>query len=168
MRKALFFLGILDDADIDWLLSAGQRRHIPSGAMLIRQGEPIPAVYVVIDGELRVTVDPDREVARLRSGDIVGEMSFVDERPPSANVTSVSDAVVLAVPRGPLGARLQGDPAFAARFYRALAVFLADRLRTTTGQTADDDAGELDPAVLDRVTLAGARFDWLIRRLREK
>jgi CRP/FNR family transcriptional regulator, cyclic AMP receptor protein len=118
----------------------------------------------------------NKEVARLRSGEIVGEMSFVDSRPPSATVQAVEPSSVLAIPRLALKARLSQDAFFAARFYRAMAVFLSDRLRSTvgllgygSGQTLEDEAtyaDEIDTTVLDNVSLAGARFDLLQRRLR--
>jgi len=175
MRKALLFLGILSDEDLDWLVAAGSRQRISRGTVLIKQGEPIGAVYVVLDGALSVTVGADREVAHLRTGEIVGELSFVDARPPSANAIAAEDSLVLAVPRAPLQARLDTDAPFASRFYRALAVFLADRLRATTSQLAYGEAretantelkDEIEPDALERVALAGARFDWLLRRLR--
>ena len=70
------------------------------------------------------------------------------------------------------------EPPFAARFYRALAVFLADRLRTTTAsqlalgkgqltQTQIDDRDELDVGLLEGVSLASTRFDSLQRRVRQ-
>lgn len=91
---------------------------------------------------------------RLRSGEIVGEMSFVDSRPPSASVISLERSVVLAIPPRHTRGEAADDVAFAARFYRSLAVFLSDRLRTTSGRLgyggtapeqpeADD---EMDPA----------------------
>src|SRR5262249_52673748 len=85
--------------------------------------------------------------------------------PPSAPVAAVGESVVLALPKAVLQRRLADDMPFAARFYRALAIFLADRLRTTTrrlgyGQPGDGDdeasaADELDHGVLD--TFAGRR-----------
>ena len=55
-------------------------------------------------------------------------------------------------------------------------MFLADRLRSTIGRlgygeedSMDQDSeyeDELDLDVLDKVGLAGARFDWMLRRLR--
>jgi CRP-like cAMP-binding protein len=175
VRKALFFLGILSDADVDWLIASGSRQRVSRGTVLITQGQPIDALYIVLDGALSVRVGGDREVARLRAGEIVGELSFVDARPPSANAVAADEALVLAVPRAPLEARLDTDAPFAARFYRALAVLLADRLRATTSHlaygearpTGDADApDEIEPAALERAALAGARFDWLLRRLR--
>ena len=177
MRKALVFLGILNDSDLDWMVATGTRREVPRGHVLIEEGKPIDSVYVVLDGALSVSVRGarNREVARLLSGEIVGEISFVDSRPPSATVQALENSLVLAIARASLQSRLENDPAFAARFYRALAVLLADRMRSTlgalgygTGPRAAEDsyAGEIDPDTLDQTSLAGARFDLLRRRLR--
>lgn len=178
MRKALLFLGILDDTDLDWMIDAGTTRLVPAGARLIAQGEPVQQLFVVLDGSFRVTVDEPTgrpvDIAVLRSGEIVGEISFVDSRPPSASVMANEDSLVLAVPASALRERLE-QPAFASRFYRAIAMFLADRLRTSVSRlgyghgsepaaAADDDT--LDPDVLSATAIAGARFDWMLRRLR--
>jgi CRP/FNR family transcriptional regulator, cyclic AMP receptor protein len=71
-------------------------------------------------------------VARLGAGEVVGGIAFVDSAPPSATVMAAGDASVLALPHTLLRQRLAEDAPFAARFYRALAIFLADRLRATT------------------------------------
>jgi len=178
MRKALFFLGILNDADVEWMIAAGTKQQLHPGEVLIQEGKPATSIFLVLEGVLSVVAQAagNREVARLRSGEIVGEMSFVDSRPPSATVQAVEPSSVLAIPRRDLEARLLRDAFFAARFYRAIAMFLSDRLRYTvgllgygSGQTLGDQAShadEIDPAVLDNVSLAGARFDILQRRLR--
>ncbi len=176
MRKALFLLGILNDSDLEWMIAVGTKRDVPAGTVLIHEGAAADAVFLVIDGLLAVQTrrTGQMDLALLRGGEVVGEMSFVDSRPPSASVVSREPSTVLAVPRKALEDKLTADVAFAARFYRSLAVFLSDRLRTTSGRLGygdqppepgpDDD--EMDPTTLDTLTLAGARFDWLQRRLK--
>lgn len=181
MRKALFLLGILDDSDLDWMLKVGARREVPAGTVLIQEGRGIADIFVIVDGlfAVRTSRTGTTDVARLRSGEIVGEMSFVDTRPPSASVVSLEPSLVLAIPRATLEQKLSDDIAFASRFYRSLAVFLSDRLRSTVGRLgyggpgpeAPEDAGpsndeEMDPATLDALSIAGARFDFLQRKLR--
>ena len=74
--------------------------------------------------------------------------------------------MVLAIPRRRLSRHLAEDTGFAARFYRALAMFLADRLRTTTiGGAATDRQDELAVEAMDNIGMAGARFDWIQKRL---
>ena len=100
MRKALQMLGVLEDPDIEWLLSHGRTQTVPSESVLIREGEPIDALYIVIDGKLSVrnVGVGDKEIAGLFPGEIVGEISFVDSRPPVASVIAAQNSRVLAVP----------------------------------------------------------------------
>ena len=172
MRKALYIWGELDDSDIEWLAENGSREHIPAGTSLIREGQPVDSLAVVLDGRLVVTAGDGTEVASLFAGEIVGEISFVDSRPPSASVTAGQDSQILLVPRDILRAHLSKDTAFAARFYRALAVFLADRLRVTTarfgyGSSAEteDAADELAEDQIESVDMAALRFDKMLKRL---
>ncbi len=179
MRKVLYILGRLADDDVDWLTVAGSRQRLGRGTVLVSEGAPSDQVFLVLDGELAVTSSRtgDRALARLGSGEVVGELSFLDSRPPVATVAVASEeASVLAIPRGVLTEKLEEDAPFAARFYRALGSFLAARLRSTvlelgdaraTGSARADDAeDELDPELLDALELAGARFDWMLGRLR--
>ena len=99
-------------------------------------------------------------------------MSLVDPAPTAVSVDVVADATLLRIPDAVLRDKLAEDPQFAARFYRALCVFLADRLRQTTQRmgygAATDDANakdELNEDLLDNVHLAGARFDRMLKRL---
>ena len=182
MRKVLFLFGQLNDDDVEWMLSTGVRRFVPSGVNLIEQGVPVDAVFILLEGRLAVWLKgkrgPERELARLNAGEIVGEMSFVDSRPPSATVRAQEDSTVFAIPKPALNAKLATDAGFAARFYRALAIYLSTTVRerhralggSGTGEAPEeeeeeDGADELDPNVLDGIYLAGERFDRMVKRV---
>ena len=174
MRKALYLMGILDDWDMEWLAKNGTTMYMPSGTVLIHESRPIDCVYVVLDGELSVLAKAiaNKQIASLLAGEIVGEISFVDSRPPSASVIAAEDSHLLMIPRSTLTSKLNNDNAFASRFYKAVATLLADRLRKTVsylgygkqGGSADPD--ELDEALMDTVSLGASRFDRLLKRLR--
>lgn len=175
MRKVLYILGQLNDGDIEWMAAHGSRRPLADGEVLVHEGRAIDTLFITLTGRFRVSLGDGQEVARLGVGEVVGEIAFVDAAPPSATVTAVGAATVLALPKPLLQQRLDGDPAFAARFYRALAIFLADRLRSTTRRLGygapgdlDDEAlldDELDIGVLDTLSHAGDRFTRLLHRL---
>ena len=169
MRKVLYIFGQLTDTDVSWLASEGRRRRLPARTELIREGVSVDTLYIVLEGELSVLSSAkQREVARLGAGEIVGEMSFIDARPPSATVITASDVVLFAISKRRLQAALDSNSGFAARFYRAVAMFLSHRVRlATAGERglAQEDADELDEFVLDNVDRAGARFDDLSRQL---
>ena len=173
MRKALYFLGIMDDADTQWLIRHGTRRRLAPGDLLIEEGKPAEWLYFVLDGTLVVFTRGVARLAVLKPGDVVGEVSFVDSRPPSASVRAEVASQVGAVPRAALSEKLREDIGFAARFYRSVAVFLADRLRTRTGSLgagrlefaenveADD---EIPVHLLEGLSTAGLRFAEMQRR----
>ncbi len=174
MRKVLYLMGILDDTDVEWLAKTGTTKLMSSGTVLISEGRIINDIYIILEGQLLVLVKAtgDREIAVLLAGEVVGEMSFVDSRPPSASVVAAQDSHLLVLPRAVLTSKLQTDDAFAARFYRAIATLLADRLRKTTSNlgygkwTEDTDPDELDESLMDSVSLGATRFDRLLKQLR--
>ena len=172
MRKVLYVLGELEDSDLQWLLDAGRSRFVRPDEAIIHEGERLDELFIVLAGVLSVRVGPagGKEVAQLGPGEMIGDMSLLDSRPPNATVTAISDARLFAISQDKLRAKLSGDSAFAARFYRAICIFLANRLnRATTmigsGRTPSLDEtvredDEISPEALDKLDLAGARFDW--------
>jgi CRP-like cAMP-binding protein len=176
MRKVLFILGQLNDADVEWLAAVGEHQKIAPGTELIREGVDIDTVYLILDGQMSVWAGNRVKLATVASGDILGEMSLVDASKTSASVKCEVESVVLAIPKSVLRERLRTDIAFAARFYKALALFLADRMRNTIKRmgygdpadappSGDVEIDELDEQVLDNVHLAGARFERILQKL---
>lgn len=174
MRRVFFILGQLSDSDVEWLSTVGVRRKVAAGTELISEGSNFDTVYFILDGQLSVWVGSFK-LANVTSGDILGEMSLVDSRKASASVKCDTEAVLLAISKEKLSDRLKIDIGFAARFYKAIAVFLADRMRHAIkrmgyGKFEDEvaqdeiDFDELDVEVLDKVHLAGARFERILKR----
>lgn len=170
MRKVLYILGQLNDEDAEWLARTGRIRTCKEGEVLINEGVATQDLYFVLDGEVGVQVKGAGEVARLGRGELVGEMSFVDSSPPSATILAHGGARVLAVEKAAIGARLRRDNGFAGRFYKAIAIFLADRLRSTMGRMRSTEGlhrdqimdDELDESILDQISLAGSRFEHML------
>jgi CRP/FNR family transcriptional regulator, cyclic AMP receptor protein len=175
MRKAIRILGILSDADVDWIIDNASVVFVPGGTVLIREAVPVNDVYILLDGELSVTVGASSTwVATLLSGEIVGEISFVDTRPPVASVVAVSDTHVLAIPRPLLSQALEHDSGFSSRFYRAIAAYLADRLHVTVGRfgygnhAQDVDVDELTDEAMEDVSLGLFRMNYLLQQTQSK
>jgi len=172
MRKVLFIFSGLSDGDVEWLATTGQRIHVDPGTVLIPLGARVENLYFVLEGRLEIKTKSGESIALLESGEIIGEMSLVDPAPTAVSVEVAADTTLLRVPDSAVRDKLASDSAFAARFYRALCVFLADRLRKNTQRmgygaaTEDADAkDELNEDLLDNVHLAGARFDRMLKRL---
>jgi CRP-like cAMP-binding protein len=177
MRKVLYIFGLLTDADVEWIARNGRRRIVRDREILIREGRPVESIILLLRGEFVISAQATGEISRLGVGEIVGEMSFVDSAPPSATVTAAGECLALFIDKATVARKLDADAAFGCRFYRALAIFLADRLRgamrrmgdgAVTEQGLDSEAvakDELDLAVLDTVSQAGERFDRMLKTL---
>lgn len=172
MRKVLFIFSVLSDADVEWLGGAGERVHVEPGTVLIPQGARIDHIWFVLEGRVAIRAASGAVVATLESGEIVGEMSLVDPAPTVVTVEALAESTLLRIPSSRVREKLATDLAFAARFYRALCVFLADRVRNTTqrlgygkGPEEPHAKGELNEELLDNVHLAGARFERMLKRL---
>jgi len=175
MNRVVFILGVLEDEDVDWLIDAGQRRELQPGDVLIREGDPCDALFLILDGSLAVSVAAlAQPIALLARGEVVGEMSFVDSQPPSATVVALEPSIVLSISCQPLRHKLQQDIWFASRFYRALSILLSSRLRSTVkhlqGEHWRPVAGlnevERDE-MSEMLSMGGIRFDWMLKRLRD-
>lgn len=148
LRDMLLVLGELNDSDIDWMIATGSQQKLAANTLLIREGGPVDALYILLDGTMTVSVAEDnhnplarafavleggeipaREIARLSKGEIVGESPFIDAHLPSATIKAFEDSLVLSIPRQQLAAKLQQDVGFASRFYRVIATLLANRLQ---------------------------------------
>lgn len=177
MKKIYFLFGELNDDDIDWMIATGKIYQVPFGTILIEQGKPIDNFYILLVGKVSVevnTANVSKEIALLSSGEVFGEMSFIDSGLPSASVKTTQESIVLSVPREQLANRLNQDVGFASRFYRAISIFLASRLRTTL-KYVDYDKNLLPPQeievenlgqeFLQNIPFAKARYDWLLRHV---
>ncbi|MBD2387109.1 cyclic nucleotide-binding domain-containing protein [Cylindrospermum sp. FACHB-282] len=137
---------------------------------------PLVRAFAAIEGNEII----GREIARLSKGEIVGETPFIDGRLPSATVKAIEDSIVLSIPRQQLALKLQQDIGFSSRFYRVISIISSNRLQEimsgisygrraySQGLSLDKNAeyeDELDISFLDKIALAGKRFDWMIERM---
>ena len=131
MLEAAVFLGVLDEPDIEWLVANSKQQDVESGSVLIHHGQPVEFLYLIVHGKFDVTVYAPvaRHVATLFSGELVGEMSFVDMHPPSATVTAGMPSHVLAIEKRVLTTKIKSDSGFGTRFFKGISVLLAGRLR---------------------------------------
>jgi len=173
MRSVHVVLGYLADQDINWIITHGRKQNFGNAEQLIKAGQQISDVYILLAGELSIRLGhaEEKETTRRYPGEFIGELSFLDSRAPAESVFAVNSATVIALDRKTIADNLKADTAFAARFFRALGVMLASRFRQSMGQLTlrqeyeeleVTSADEIDPDLLDNLSLAGQRFE-LIR-----
>lgn len=163
------FLKELSNSDIDWLTAMGCRAQIAAGTVLVQQGKAVETLHIVIDGILTVTVSQDKtsdwEIARLGSGEVVGENLFIGAYPIPTTIKAVEKSLLFSINRQQLTAKLQQDVSFASRFYRAIAILLLDRfehLLKTFYHRQNLKIPPLQDVLLIFGELSDSDIDWMI------
>jgi CRP-like cAMP-binding protein len=171
MKRVLFLLGHLNDLDIEWMINNGSKADLETGDRLIQKGETIENLYIILSGQLSITDGvSQKHIALIGSGEIVGEMSFLESRPPSVSVIATEPAAIYSISRELMNSRLANNLEFKANFYYAISLFLSNRLRKTTSQLgygSPDEADTLDENVLDGISQAGSRFGQILQKFSE-
>lgn len=108
--------------------------RFPAGFRLFSFGEAGGHMYVIIDGELSVTLTTNSgtvDFATLRRGDVVGEVAFA-RGTRTADVTAKTDVRLLLLTRESLERIRRRYPRTGAQLYANLSETLADRVASTT------------------------------------
>ncbi len=168
MRTALFLFAALSEGDITWMAKTGAIQHFAPGDVLIRRGSAQDALLILLDGDVRVETGAGGQLALRRPGECLGEVSLVDTRPASTNVAAVEPVRALRLSGDALRHRLEMDAGCASRFWRGLAILLANRLREAAQAATDDpDAFMLDDTMLDGMARAGEKFRLLLEHTQD-
>jgi CRP-like cAMP-binding protein len=142
-------LGDLPRAAFIDLIARLRVRHEPAGTLLVREGEPGDACYLIAAGRVRV-VKGGVEVAQLKAGSFFGEFAVLADQRRHASVEVVDDVEILEISRQLLSELTAAHPGVA----RTLARFYRERLLETLVATAPFFA-PLSPDERDEVS---ARF----------
>jgi CRP-like cAMP-binding protein/SAM-dependent methyltransferase len=126
----------LRQEDVHWILASSQLKTVSVGSVLVREDDPSDRIFFIADGLFEVYVFAGHriKVGQLGPGEVIGEISWLDRKPVSASVQALETSAVLGLSTELLEHKLAEDPGFAARFLRALATLIAERLRRTTSE----------------------------------
>ena len=154
------FLSLLDDVERAALLELGTHRGFPRGAVLMYEGEPGERVMILEEGRVKVTrIEPGGHETMLSirdPGDVVGEVSLIDERPRLATVTALERVRALVIASSVFRAHLERTPRVAV----ALLEVEMRRFRETTLKrsqfAASDTIGRLAARIVELSERYGA------------
>lgn len=124
------------DLSLPYLQSLIENLHsktFPAGKTIINAEQPGEAVYLILNGTVKVHIEqPDGTdvlISILGSGDIIGEMSLLDNQTRSASVSTIEAANLLWMDRATFQEALHTMPQLTIN----LARILAKRLRHANG-----------------------------------
>ena len=88
----------LDDDGRTRLAEACPEHLFGAGERIVRQGDAGQSMFVVLDGRVRITLEPSgQEVAVTSRGGFFGEMSMLTGDPRTATVSALDDALLLEI-----------------------------------------------------------------------
>ncbi len=123
------------DAERQKVEKIGEVKRIAEGGYLIRASEIDSTLFAVEDGHLDIVATRDGKptvVATVGPGDVLGEVSFIDDSPRTVSVKAGEEnAVVRGWEKKTLSEALALDPQLLAKFSVALCELLVERLRDT-------------------------------------
>ncbi|MCP4690196.1 MAG: cyclic nucleotide-binding domain-containing protein [Desulfobacterales bacterium] len=121
----------LNENDINWIFSEGREQQVIANTHIVDENQPLDSIFIVLEGllGLRIASVGEAPMDALGPGEIIGEMSFLENQPAAATVYAMENSLLMALPRTKLDAKIKEDPGFAARLYRSFAIIISRRLR---------------------------------------
>jgi signal transduction histidine kinase len=120
----------LPPADLAQLCAMAEDLRLAAGQVLMEEGEPGDAMYVIAEGEFEVIKDSgDRQVilARRVPGDFIGEISLLEQSPRSATIRALVDSRVFRIGQASFRQLLVASPNASAAILKTV----GQRLRGT-------------------------------------
>lgn len=122
----------LTEPERDRIEAIGEMKRIAQDAYLIRAGELDSTIFAVEDGHLDIVAMRDGEqvvVATVGPGDVLGEISFIDDSPRTVSVKAGEETTVRAWDKRTLSEALAFEPQILAKFAVAMSELLVERMR---------------------------------------
>jgi hypothetical protein len=145
------YLGEFADEDAEWIAANGEQRRVRAGEEVITEGVTPEHMHVVLEGEFVVSSKSlgDPEIQRIGPGELLGEMSYINQVPPGGSVRAVTDGVLMSMRRADIDAKIAADPGFGSRFRKVISDFAFTRVfqygrRRIAGEAPRTPAADAD------------------------
>jgi CRP-like cAMP-binding protein len=132
-----------DGDDIDALAKACEVLDLPTGAQVVKEGDPGDALFIVQTGVLEVSRQIEGKALHinlLSAGEFFGEMALIDGTPRSADITVKEAVQLVRLPVSAYGQLKKDAPATALKVADVLLKTLSFRLRRTVTRALASEA----------------------------
>ena len=136
------------------LRSVGNSLEVEVGDLIVEEGNLDRSLFLVESGEFSVLQrgpEGNIQIGRITSGDVFGEISFLDSRPRSASVVAATDSRILKIDHHEALKALADSPEYLGSFLSDLSnravSHLSEGTRTSAPDFDDEEIGDF----LDRL-----------------
>jgi signal transduction histidine kinase len=128
--KRVSLFANLPDEDLSRLRAVVKEEFISANKLIFTEGDVGDKAYVIVEGEIDILKGSGGQailLATRRSGEVIGEMSLLEQAPRSATGRTRTDCKLLSLSHEGLSHVLDISPSVA----RAMLAIITDRLRNT-------------------------------------
>lgn len=160
LQRTAFF-GNMPQEDLEQVAECLQRRRRSSGEIVFNVGDPGHALYIVTEGEVKISVETstgeEMILALLGPGDTFGELALIDAKPRSATATATTTEPtgLLILLRDEFNALLDRRPALARSVLQSLASVIRNMNQRLADVAMLNVASRINKALLSLIERHG-------------
>jgi CRP/FNR family transcriptional regulator, cyclic AMP receptor protein len=124
LKRVPLFEG-LSRKELAELARAADDLEVPEGQVLTREGETGQEFFVIVDGDVDVTIK-GKHIASRDGGEFIGEIALLEDIPRTATVTATSPVRLFVLTRQDFRRLVDASPSVEQKVMRALARRVAD------------------------------------------
>lgn len=136
MLEKVQLLQDFERAEIEKLAHYCGAYRARSGAIIFKEGEKSHFMCLLVAGRVDIFKE-NKQVATIRVGKSMGEMSILDGFPYSATAVSAVDSELIMFTRHQFEQLAEVNPSLGLKLYKAIGRLMSLRLRQTTGVLVD-------------------------------
>jgi len=134
IKKAAIFAD-LKETELERVLEVCTEQQFKFGQTIFKEGEPGNRLYIISEGEVRVSRDVpgsgEEALAVLKPGACFGEMAVFDRSTRSTDAIANTDCVLVTIARSDFEMLLDFDRDLAYKILWSVVKLLSERLRIT-------------------------------------
>jgi CRP-like cAMP-binding protein len=133
-------LANMTDQQLERFAAFMEIERAPQWSAIVKQGDHGDAMYLILEGELRVRMmvsGKETILATMSVGEFFGDISLFDHGPRSADVVANTDATLLKISAAGFGRVTKEAPELATAFLMAICKTLTARIRADNKRYTD-------------------------------
>ena len=130
---------LLTPAQLDQISGLAENVAIEKGSVLLQEGRHPDALYMITGGVadlVKHLAETELIVAEIKTGELIGEMSFAGNFPATATVKAATDIEAIKIDKSRLMTLLERDAVLGMAVFRSIASTVSRRLLQITERFA--------------------------------
>jgi CRP-like cAMP-binding protein len=156
--KEQVFLQDFTNEEVYEIIKISQGISFKKDDFLFKENETGNSFFIIISGNVEVFAKNKQnervKLANLSSGHVLGEVSFIDSQPRTANVVALDDVEVLLVTGENFAKLEENNVSLAIKLIKDMEQLMVERLRDFDQLLVDFNAVKVDDAFLQKISAA--------------